>query len=75
MRLKERREFVGVAELDGVEREVSLMLTPEVKVGEYVLVHAGYTIGTVDEEEARETIELLRRIVELGEAADPETNS
>jgi len=64
MRLEERREFVGVAELDGVRREVSLMLVPEAKVGDYVLIHAGYAIGTVDEKEAKETIDLLRQVAE-----------
>jgi hydrogenase expression/formation protein HypC len=40
------------------------MLTPEVKVGDYVLLHAGYAIGVVDEEEARETLRLFREIGE-----------
>jgi len=62
MKLIERREALGVAELDGVRREVSLMLQPEVKVGDYVLVHAGYAIGVVDEAEANETLELLRQV-------------
>ncbi len=62
MRLVERRETLGVAELDGVRREVSLMLQPEAKVGDYVLIHAGYAIGLVDEAEANETLALLRQI-------------
>ncbi|HVN76424.1 MAG TPA: HypC/HybG/HupF family hydrogenase formation chaperone [Thermoanaerobaculaceae bacterium] len=62
MKLVERQEALGVAELDGVRREVSLMLQPEAKVGDYVLVHAGYAIGLVDEAEANETLELLRQV-------------
>ena len=62
MKLVERQEALGIAELDGVRREVSLMLQPEVEVGEYVLVHAGYAIGVVDEEEANATLDLLRQV-------------
>jgi hydrogenase expression/formation protein HypC len=60
MRLQERTEFEGVVELDGVRRTISLMLLPDAEVGEHVLIHAGYAIGTVNEEEAARTLELLR---------------
>ncbi len=60
MRLEERRDFLGVVETDGVRREVSLMLYPDVEVGDWVLVHAGYAIGKVDEAEAQETLAVLR---------------
>jgi hydrogenase expression/formation protein HypC len=66
MKLVERHEAVGVAELDGVRREVSLLLEPEAKLGEYLLVHAGYAIGVVDEAEAQATLELLRQVVAAG---------
>jgi len=62
MKLVERQEALGVAELDGVRREVSLMLQPEARVGDYVLIHAGYAIGLVDEAEANETLALLRQV-------------
>jgi hydrogenase expression/formation protein HypC len=68
MKLIERRELLGVAEVDGVRREVSLMLQPEAKLGDYVLVHAGYAIGVVDEAEAKITLDLLRQVAEAGEA-------
>jgi hydrogenase expression/formation protein HypC len=51
-------------DIAGVVRRASVMLTPEVKVGDYVLLHAGYAIGVVDEEEARETLRLFREIGE-----------
>jgi hydrogenase expression/formation protein HypC len=60
MRLKERSDMDGVVELDGVERRVSLMLLPEAEVGQHLLIHAGYAIGAVDEDEAARTLELLR---------------
>jgi hydrogenase expression/formation protein HypC len=64
MQLIERSEWDGTAELRGVQRQVSLMLCPEAQVGEYVLVHAGYAITTVDAEEARKTLEILDEIVQ-----------
>ena len=54
-----RVEFVG-PQVDGIKREVSLMLVPDAEVGQHVLVHAGYGIGVVNEEEAAQTLELLR---------------
>jgi hydrogenase expression/formation protein HypC len=60
MVLVERNEFEGVAEVDGVKRQISVMFLPDVEVGDYVLVHAGYAIGQVDAEEAAKTLELLR---------------
>jgi len=53
-------------EIGGVSRRASIMLTPEVKVGDYVLLHTGYAISTIDESEAIETLEMFREIAELG---------
>jgi len=47
---------------EGLEQRCSVMLVPDVEVGDYVLVHAGYAIGVIDEDEARETYDLLREI-------------
>ncbi len=49
----------------GVERPVSLRLTPEAQVGDYVLVHAGFSIQVIDAQEAANTIELMRELDEL----------
>ncbi len=54
-------------EIAGVKRRASIALTPEVKVGEYVLLHTGYAIGIVDEAEAKETLKLLKEIATLSE--------
>lgn len=54
-------------EIAGVRRRVSIVLTPEVKVGDYVLLHTGYAIGVVDEDEAEETLKLLEEIASLSE--------
>jgi hydrogenase expression/formation protein HypC len=52
-------------DIDGISREVSLQLTPDARVGDYVLLHTGYAISIIDAAEAEETLKLLK---ELGEA-------
>ncbi len=68
MRLINRDGDVGTLDLDGVQREVSLALLPDAQVGEYLLVHAGYAIGTLDEEEAKITLQLLKEVADHSEA-------
>ena len=55
------------ADIDGVTRQVSLQLTPEARVGDYVLLHTGYAISVIDPEEAEETLKLLRELSEVSE--------
>jgi hydrogenase expression/formation protein HypC len=52
----------GKVEITGVIKEVSLDFVPEVKVGDYVLVHAGYANTIIDEREAEETMKLLEAV-------------
>ena len=49
-------------EIGGLTRRVSIMLTPEVKVGDYVLLHTGYAINIIDEAEAQETLKLFEEM-------------
>lgn len=49
----------------GVERACSLRLTPDAQVGDYVLVHAGFAIQRVEEQDARETLRLLAEMPDL----------
>jgi hydrogenase expression/formation protein HypC len=51
-------------EIGGVSRKASIMLTPEAKVGDYVLLHTGYAINVIDEAEAEETLRLFEDIAE-----------
>lgn len=51
----------------GVRKTVSLSFTPEVQIGDYVLVHVGFAISRIDEEEARRTFEYLKHIGALEE--------
>ena len=52
-----------VAEVDGVRRSASLMmLADEVKVGDFLIIHAGFAISKLDEDEARETLQMMRDV-------------
>ena len=55
----------------GVTREACLDYVPETAVGEYVLVHVGFAISRVDEEEARRTYEALAELDQLSELEAP----
>ena len=63
---------VGKVSFDGILKEVSLTLVPEAKVGDYVLVHVGAAISTIDEVEAKKTFELLKQLDELHELEEGE---
>ena len=52
----------ALTEIAGVKRKVSIILTPEAKEGDYILLHTGYAISVIDEDEANETLELLNEI-------------
>jgi len=53
----------AVAEIDGVRREASLMLlAEEVAVGDFVIIHAGFAISRLDEDDARETLAMMREV-------------
>jgi len=52
------------AEIGGITRRISLWLTPEVKIGDYVLLHTGYAISIIDKDEAEETLRLIAEVVE-----------
>lgn len=58
---------MGRINFGGVIKEVSLAYVPEVKIGDYVIVHVGFALSKVDEEEAQQVFEYLKRMDELGE--------
>ena len=58
----------------GVTREACLNYVPETMVGEYVLVHVGFAISRVDEEEAQRTYAALAELDQLGELEIPEVS-
>jgi len=54
---------LAMTEVDGVKREASLMmLDQDVVVGDYVIIHAGFAISKLDQEDARETLALMREV-------------
>lgn len=66
-----RRGELAVVDLGGVRKEISVALTPEAQVDDYVIVHVGHAIGMVDPEEAAKTLALFAEIAqaEMGEKA------
>ena len=60
---------VAKAEISGVRRNVSVALCPDAGVGDWVLVHVGFAMSVIDEEQAQETLRLLEQ---MGEAYEKE---
>lgn len=56
---------VAKVDVGGALREISIDLCPDVSVGEYVLLHSGFAIERLNEEEAKETLDLLRQMAEV----------
>ena len=67
----ETRGGSAVVELGGVRREISAMLIDDVSVGEWVIVHAGFAIERLSEEEAEQTLALFREIADSGASRVP----
>lgn len=63
---------MGRVNFSGITKEVCLAYVPEVRVGDYVVVHVGFAISTVDEEEAQEVFRFLEQMDELGELEIPQ---
>jgi hydrogenase expression/formation protein HypC len=63
---------MGRVNFGGIVKDVCLAYVPEVQVGDYVVVHVGFAISKVDEEEARRTWDYLREMNELGELEIPQ---
>ena len=62
---------MGTVDFGGITRTACLEYAPEVEVGHWVVIHVGFAISVVDEEEARGTLDLLREMGELGETEAP----
>jgi hydrogenase expression/formation protein HypC len=66
MLVKTIENDVALCEIDGVQREASLMMLDDVSIGDYVLIHAGFAIEKIDEQEAALTLQALREALDLG---------
>jgi hydrogenase expression/formation protein HypC len=72
-KIKSIEGSLAEVEVGGITRTISIELTPEAQRDDYVLVHAGFAIHKVDEEEARKTLELFEELGALQEDAIPGT--
>jgi hydrogenase expression/formation protein HypC len=66
MQVKTIENEVAICEIDGVQREASLMMLDDVKIGDYVLIHAGFAIEKIDDDEAQLTLKALREALDMG---------
>jgi hydrogenase expression/formation protein HypC len=57
-----------MVELGGLTRQANVMLVPDLRVGDYVLLHAGFAIQSLNEAEAQETLDLLAEIARIEES-------
>lgn len=63
---------MGKIDFGGALRETCLAYVPEAAVGDYAIVHVGFALSLLSEEEANETLEMLRQIIDLDEEVGPE---
>lgn len=59
------RDGAATIDMMGVRRDISLSLTPSARIGDWVLMHAGFAIEVIDAKQAEETIQIVRELDEL----------
>jgi len=64
-------ERMGRVNFGGIIKDACLAYVPEAKVGDYVIVHVGFALNRVDEDEAQKVFEYLKQMEELGELEAP----
>lgn len=64
---------VGQVDFGGILKEASLAYVPEAKVGDYVIVHVGFALSRLDEDEATKIFSYLKEMKELAELEEPST--
>ncbi len=67
-KITEIKNSMGTIDMEGTQREVSLLLLEDAKIGDYVIVHAGFAIHKIDEAEAKESLKVLRELVSFMES-------
>ena len=74
VRVDEREAGLATVDVSGVRRSISIALVDDadvpIEAGDWVLVHVGFALARIDEEQARETLQLLRRGIELERELD-----
>lgn len=69
---REHEVLMGKVDFGGVSKRVCLEHTPEVQLGQYVIVHVGFALSVLDEEEAQQVFTFLENMNELDELQEPE---
>lgn len=64
--------LMGKVSFGGIQKDICLDWVPEVKIGEYVIVHVGFALSTMDEKEALETLKLIEEIDTFSNELNPE---
>jgi hydrogenase expression/formation protein HypC len=64
------KDNIGTIDVDGVRRKASLLLLEDAKVGDYVIVHAGFAIQKIDEQAAMESLKLLKEAAALVDGSE-----
>ena len=72
-KIVEIKEALATVDVDGVRREASLLLLEDVKIGDYVILHAGFAISKVDEEVAKQTLVDMRNMLNAVDAMSNKT--
>jgi hydrogenase expression/formation protein HypC len=67
--------LTGKVSFNGIVKEVSLAYTPEAKIDDYVIVHAGFAISKIDEEEAQQIFQYLEQIGQIDELNNEEPDA
>jgi hydrogenase expression/formation protein HypC len=70
MKIMEKTEETGVAEMGGVKKAISFIMCPDAQIGDYVIVHAGFAIEILDEHEANERLKLFREMADLDKSSN-----
>jgi len=68
MRVEKIEGSLGTVESEGVKIQADFSLAPEAKIGDYVLIHAGFAIEVLKPRQAEETLNLIRELVREAEA-------
>jgi len=64
-RIKSIEDQMATIDMEGTQRDVSLLLLEDAKIGDFVIVHAGFAIHKIDEDEAMESLKVLRQMASL----------
>ena len=67
-KIVEKDNMMAVVDVEGIHRKISLMLLPEAEAGNFILMHAGFAIQIIDEEEAKFTTKLLKEAAQNDDA-------